>query len=467
MKKKKIFRRVIAAFLAVLSLMSIGIQAAAAFVAAGAIEGIVAMCVTIAVACGLMSQSEAETKAVRLPMDLTSEVYLYLLEEAADPLTPYKTSIAAIKAAGKIKEVTDGVNGFLNEHYGKTKTKEDKNYSGVSFASDFSDFIQSAQSHVKQVADSSVDLNGNGFGAYAYDVNTGALRTLYLGQYIEVKKGALSGGVVVGNDNVNFKMYGVTLWQVPKSYDPSQYDVNVKYDPAINTSNSFAGYRLVLYGDVRYTDGTAADDITTAVDTKPASIGDVKDAEGNALTDAEGNPYVVNADGTVTVDGQDIPINDDGTVTINGDTYNVTYNLSNYDDTAIIDLLQRILAKINQAQIIDETPADDVSSIPIPAVDADFADFQLSPSVATVFPFCIPWDLVRGIKLLAADPVAPRFEIPFNVPSFGEVFPGYEGTVVIDFAEYDKYFKVVRWGTFMIAMFGICFLTFKIVKGNT
>lgn len=454
MKKKKIFRRVIAAFLAVLSLMSIGIQAAAAFVAAGAIEGIVAMCVTIAVACGLMSQSEAETKAVRLPMDLTSEVYLYLLEEAADPLTPYKTSIAAIKAAGKIKEVTDGVNEFLNEHYGKTKTKEDKNFSGISFASDFSDFIQSSQSHVKQVADGSIDMKG--YGALIIQdnhANRFHIITMVWGDYIVVRD-TRDYAEIVGCKYIKQTQDGTTIVDKPSS-SISPFALNA------------APTTVVMYGDVRYKDGTKADDYTTSIDSKPASIGEVTDADGKPLTDAEGNPYVVNADGTVTVDGQDIPINDDGTVTINGDTYNVTYNLSNYDDTAIIDLLQRILAKINQAQIIDETPADDVSSIPIPAVDADFADFQLSPSVATVFPFCIPWDLVRGIKLLAADPVAPRFEIPFNVPSFGEVFPGYEGTVVIDFAEYDKYFKIVRWGTFMISMFGICFLTFKIVKGNT
>ena len=118
---------------------------------------------------------------------------------------------------------------------------------------------------------------------------------------------------------------------------------------------------VVMYGDVRYKDGTKADDYTTSIDSKPASIGEVTDADGKPLTDAEGNPYLVNADGTVTVDGQDIPINEDGTVTINGDTYNVTYNLSAYDDTAIIDLLQRILGKLDNTYITDDdTLTEDV-----------------------------------------------------------------------------------------------------------
>ena len=225
-----------------------------------------------------------------------------------------------------------------------------------------------------------------------------------------------------------------------------------------NVFDEVRSYGISFFGDVRYMDGSKADEVVTS-DTKSANIGEV--------TDADGNTYPVNADGTVTVNGEDIPVNSDGTVTINGDTYYPTYIISNYDDTALIDLIHQLIDTINQGQLIEETPADDVSDVPLPAVDADFESLQLSPSIATVFPFCIPWDLVRGIKLLAADPVAPRFEIPFNVPAIGDIFPGYEGSVIVDFAEYDKYFKVVRWGTFMIAMFGICFLTFKIVKGNT
>ncbi len=453
MKKKKIFRRVIAVFLAFLSLMSIGIQAAAAMLAAGAIEGLVAICVTIAAACGLMSQSEAENKAVNMPKDLVSEVSEFLMNEAADPLTPYKSSIAALKAAGKIKEVTDGLQDYINERQkiemspggggDKGNNNDKKVIGGIMSTIGIVDFIHEAQSHVKQVADGSVDMGGYGAVLYMPNVN-GREYEMYFMSY---------GEFYYVSNQLYFKTHGIGK-RTFKSFggDPITFDYSENRSGTYQSSYTY-------YGDWRYSDGTKADDYTTSVDTKPSSIGEV--------TDADGNTYPVNADGTVTVNGEDVPINEDGTVTINGDTYNVSYNLSAYDDTAVIDLLQRILEKIDQSQIIDETPADDVSSIPLPAVDADFESLQLSPSIATVFPFCIPWDLVRGIKLLAADPVAPRFEVPFNVPAIGDIFPGYEGSVIVDFAEYDKYFKVVRWGTFMIAMFGICFLTFKIVKGNT
>lgn len=174
--KRKVFRTVTALFFTLLTVMSIGIQAAAAMLAAGALEGIVAICVTIAAACGLMSQSEAETKAVNMPKDLVSEVSEYLTKEAADPLTPFKTSIAALKAAGKIKEVTDGLQDYINERQkiemspggggNKGDNNDKKVIGGIMSTIGIVDFIHEAQSHVKQVADSSIDMGG--YGAVLY-----------------------------------------------------------------------------------------------------------------------------------------------------------------------------------------------------------------------------------------------------------------------------------------------------------
>lgn len=342
---KKIHRRVIALFLAILSVLSVGIQAAAAFVAAGAIEGLVAICVTIATACGLMSRSEAQSLAINAPRDLLSEVYRYNIENAADPV---KNVGAVLSAAGKIIEVTDGLQKLVNENYGKSQTKEDKNYSGVSFASTISDFIQNAQSHVKQVADGSIDMKG--YGALIIQDNHASrfhIITMVWGDYIVVRDTRDYAGMV-GCKYIKQIQDGTTILDKPfSSISPF----------ALNDAPT----TVVMYGDVRYKDGTKADDYTTSIDSKPANIGEVTDADGKPLTDAEGNPYVVNADGTVTVDGQDIPINEDGTVTINGDTYNVTYNLSAYDDTAIIDLLQRILGKLDNTYITDDgTLTEDV-----------------------------------------------------------------------------------------------------------
>ena len=83
---------------------------------------------------------------------------------------------------------------------------------------------------------------------------------------------------------------------------------------------------------------------------------------------------------------------------------------------------------------------------------------------ANIFPFCIPWDFVRGVKLLSASPVAPRFTIPFEIPEFGS-FKGYKTEIVLNFSDYEKYFKPVRWFTTTFFLISLGFITFKIVKG--
>lgn len=448
-------------FFAVLTLLSVAIQCSAAMFAPSALFGLASIAATILVSLGIINQNQADT----MPQ---SDLY----KMAADALEVQTTAgvVAALTAKGVYNQVATDLQDFIDEHFNNRKNinmsggngkKDPDAIGGTLLSFGFIEWVKNNVDSVKKVADGSIDMKGAGCFVTTYsksDLNR--VYQYFYCDYLVVRPGSLtSDGFSIGNDSANFNFKGLFLWQIPKSYDSTQYDVNESYNPAIDLSTSLYNQKVIIYGDVRYSDGTTASDISTSVDTKPARIGEV--------TDADGNTYPVNADATVTVNGEDIPVNADGTVTINGDTYYPTYIISNYDDTALIDLIHQLIDTINQGQLIEETPADDVSDVPLPAVDADFESLQLSPSIATVFPFCIPWDLVRGIKLLAADPVAPRFEIPFNVPSFGEVFPGYEGTVVIDFAEYDKYFKVVRWGTFMIAMFGICFLTFKIVKGNT
>lgn len=208
-----------------------------------------------------------------------------------------------------------------------------------------------------------------------------------------------------------------------------------------------------MYGDWRYLDGTPADDYISVPADVPSAIGTV---------DIGGETYDVNADGTVTVGDTTYTINNDGSVTVNeGDdinTYSPTYNFEVYDDSAIQDLIQDLIDTADSTK-------DEVSDEAQAAVNAEIMDFTLSPTISTVFPFCIPWDFVRGMKLLAIEPEAPRFEVPFDLPEFG-LFPGSENTVVIDFEEYSKYFNIVRWVFYLIFCFGLCFLSFKIIKGN-
>ena len=212
-------------------------------------------------------------------------------------------------------------------------------------------------------------------------------------------------------------------------------------------------------GDWRYPDGTTATDMLTFVQEVPESIGTV---------DIDGTTYDVNGDGTVTIDDNTIPINDDGSVTVDGNPYYPDYDISPYPGTSIGDLITTI---INNIDVVDETPTDDADKVLDDAlIDApeiantQFSSLLVPKTISTVFPFCIPRDFYIGIKMLSEEPEAPKFEVPFEIPEYGS-FPGVKKMIVIDFSEYSSAFAVVRWVNYMLFMFAICFITFKIVKG--
>lgn len=217
--------------------------------------------------------------------------------------------------------------------------------------------------------------------------------------------------------------------------------------------------QVKFIGDWRYPDGTTATDMLTFVQEVPEAIGTV---------DIDGTTYDVNGDGTVTIGDNTIPINDDGTVTVDGKPYNPDYDVSPYPGTSIGDLITTI---INNIDVIDDTKTDTDDliedaevEVPQEIADSKLSSLTMPKTIATVFPFCIPWDFYHGIKLLSAEPEAPRFEVPFEIPQY-KSFPGFKKMIVVDFSKYSSAFAVVRWTMFMIFMFGLCFLTFKIVKG--
>ena len=134
----------------------------------------------------------------------------------------------------------------------------------------------------------------------------------------------------------------------------------------------------------------------------------------------------------------------------------------------LIDLLNQILSKIDDIDVIEpDTTKDLVDSITDSvdiSVSEELSDYMMPTGISSVFPFCLPFDLYRGIRLLSVKPVAPVLEIPFEVPEFG-LFKGYKTTLTIEFEKYDKYFSVFRWGIYFIFALGLVFISTKIVKG--
>lgn len=107
----------------------------------------------------------------------------------------------------------------------------------------------------------------------------------------------------------------------------------------------------------------------------------------------------------------------------------------------------------------DPDPADDPEPVPEldPAIkyEIDRAKFDLTE----IFPFCIPFDLVKLLDALCADPVAPRFELPFVVPVLD-----IEIVWVIDMSIFDTAASVFRSGIVIGYVIFLIMNTFKLIK---
>lgn len=94
---------------------------------------------------------------------------------------------------------------------------------------------------------------------------------------------------------------------------------------------------------------------------------------------------------------------------------------------------------VKEGEVVEPEPGMDVNNLGLPALGA---------ALTTRFPFSIPWDVYKGIKLLAAPPKTPRFEVDFMAP-IAERVGGWKGStkMVLDFGEYEIIGQVSRWAS--------------------
>lgn len=125
----------------------------------------------------------------------------------------------------------------------------------------------------------------------------------------------------------------------------------------------------------------------------------------------------------------------------------------------INELLQAILDKLAANEL---TTSATIAQQPTPEQpDEEKPDLNglglpaLGAALVTRFPFSIPWDVVKGIKLVAAPAEAPRWEVDFLAPIAGRV-GGWKGStkVVIDMGQYEIIGQVCRW----TSMIGFCLI---------
>lgn len=137
-------------------------------------------------------------------------------------------------------------------------------------------------------------------------------------------------------------------------------------------------------------------------------------------------------------------------------------NTGTMEDDSYIDIGIGAAAGIGLAallqQILDAILANDLSATKeiavaeeVPGTVTDVEELglpALGAALTTRFPFSIPWDVVKGIKLVAAPPAAPYWKVDFMAPIADRV-GGWKGSTVIeiDMGEFPLIGQVCRWAS--------------------
>lgn len=120
----------------------------------------------------------------------------------------------------------------------------------------------------------------------------------------------------------------------------------------------------------------------------------------------------------------------------------------------IQEILQGILDAILVGDLSASAEIVDTADVPVEPEEPDPPVVPVVPegldklgaALTSRFPFSIPWDVYKGVTLLAAPPKAPYFEVDFMAPIADRV-GGWKGStkIVLDFSEYEIIGQVCRW----------------------
>ena len=96
-------------------------------------------------------------------------------------------------------------------------------------------------------------------------------------------------------------------------------------------------------------------------------------------------------------------------------------------------------------------------AVSAPAVDTGADSYKVN--LTNVFPFCLPFDFIRLLDALDAEPVTPVFEFPFVVPALG-----IDITVELDMSFLEPAMEVFRMGETICFVILLIVLTQRVIK---
>lgn len=86
------------------------------------------------------------------------------------------------------------------------------------------------------------------------------------------------------------------------------------------------------------------------------------------------------------------------------------------------------------------------------------SDLSLPQLIASKFPFCLPFDVIRLVSLLDAEPKAPVFKLPLKYSTV------MDEEIVLDVSQWDDVIKVVRWGELIVFVAALIYVTRNYIK---
>lgn len=110
---------------------------------------------------------------------------------------------------------------------------------------------------------------------------------------------------------------------------------------------------------------------------------------------------------------------------------------------------------IDRSKTDDKTDdkEDDKNKPVIPDVPGTDIGADLTADLKSIFPFCIPFDLIACIKGLVAEGEPPKWVIKIPMPL------DYTWTIVVDMAEFDGVVKIFRAGEDILFIVGLIMIT--------
>ena len=94
--------------------------------------------------------------------------------------------------------------------------------------------------------------------------------------------------------------------------------------------------------------------------------------------------------------------------------------------------------------------------------DTELEPSELEVDLTTIFPFCIPFDLMKLLAVLDAEPETPVFDL--KLPYLNADGQIVDNIYTIDFSSFDELMQIVRMGELLVFLIGLAIITSKVIK---